>query len=310
MVGALQVSERYEEGIRLFERIGEKPGARFFIIKEAVSLAFVGDELNGVAFFLRLYGKQFGGAVGYGGVFRSMENNGGRKVGAEVVIGRELLGRHAHPIFQSRKFFGIAGLVSFDRREHKRGIEECECVGHGADGGVFVGFIEGADGAERAGEMAAGRSASGSNTVGIDAEALGILPYPPDGGLGIAEAGDGLNAVAVFHAVFDGDGDHAAGSEIGALLFKLGGGAAVPAAAEEKDDGRALVAGFQVVGFEDMKGQFDAGDGFVDFSAGTGQGFGRCVDFLLGGNSSGQKNRQTGDQCNRSKLHAKPRWLK
>ena len=257
-------------------------------IKEAMPLAFVGDELNGITFFLCLLGKQFGGFKVYGFVGRAVEDDGWRKVGTDIVVGRKLLRRYAHAFFQTGDLFWIRrGLVSFHRREDEGGIEEDERVGHGADGGVIGWFVEGADGAKRAGQMPAGRAATGGDAVGVDTEPLGVLSHPADGGLGIAEASDGLYAVAAGHAVFDGHGHHAAGGEIGALFFKLFWGAAVPSTAEEKDDGRALLAGLVVFGFKDMNGQFDIIDGFVDFSARTGQGFGRVFRFpllLCGGN--------------------------
>ena len=69
----------------------------------------------------------------------------------------------------------------------------------------------------------------------------------------IAETGDGLDAVAAFHAVFNGDGHHAAGGEVFTLLLKLFRASAIPTSAEEKEDRRGFIVRFVAFRFEDVQ---------------------------------------------------------
>ena len=136
--------------------------------------------------------------------------------------------------------------------------------------------------------MASGGASTGGDTVGVNAEALGVEADVAKGGFGVAEAGIDFDLVTGGDAVVGGDSDHAAGGQELGLVFQLGGGAAGPAAAEEEDDGGAGVGGGVAGGVVDPEAEFDFADRLVDLLAGTGQG-GRVLQLGEGGEGEGRK---------------------
>ena len=103
--------------------------------------------------------------------------------------------------------------------------------------------------------MATGRAAGSDDAVGIDAQHGGILPQPPDGTLGVLDAGVRRDIVPGLHPVIGPCRHHAPAGQVSCLRLELLDGAVGPAAAEEEDDGGPLVLLFPVRREMDMDGE-------------------------------------------------------
>ncbi len=87
--------------------------------------------------------------------------------------------------------------------------------------------------------MATSRSASGGDALGIYIPFLGVLSEVAHGGASILNAVVGGDTFAAFDAVFGAEGNHAELGKVRGLSIEVGGHAAFPAPAEEKEDGGA-----------------------------------------------------------------------
>ncbi len=76
-------------------------------------------------------------------------------------------------------------------------------------------------------------------------------------------------AVCSFDAVFGGEGDHTAGSEVFGVWCELFGRSAVPSAAEEEDDGGAFVFGGMIFREMGVEMEFRFVDGFINVFCGA-----------------------------------------
>ena len=81
------------------------------------------------------------------------------------------------------------------------------------------------------------------------------------------------------HSVLGGHGDHASRGEILAMVFKLSGSAAFPAAAKEKDYGRTRFSGGFSFWRIDVDRQRNITDGFINLGCCAWKGFrsGTCI---------------------------------
>ena len=139
------------------------------LIEEAMPAAFVEVEVAAVAGGFHAVGELTDAAdevvVG--------ADHDQRRRGLRVdVIGGEESASASTPMAKLPPRFSPG--ISVAAIERGGGVVEDHRVRHGADGGVFVRFVEFLDRPCRGGEMAAGRAAAGDDAIGIDAELGGV----------------------------------------------------------------------------------------------------------------------------------------
>lgn len=248
------IAKRHEEFIHLGDGGAEHGIISFPVVEKAMRLSFIADELAAVAMFLHFLGEHFGGDECDGGVFHSVEYDCWGTVFSNVVIRRKRLEGRSHTLFEICYAFGIEWVNTVYGREYQGRVEQREGIGDGADRYVFVGAVECDNRTEGTSEMSSCGSAASCDSIGVYTQAFGVGANPAHGGFGVSEAGGSGGPVPRGYPIFGSHGDHAARGEVLAVFRELRRTAASPAAAEEKDDCGAGLAGMGLLGRIDVDG--------------------------------------------------------